>query len=48
LANCLVTPHSAGNSAGVMRLLAARLEDNVRRFAAGEELVGAVDTAAGY
>jgi phosphoglycerate dehydrogenase-like enzyme len=48
LPNCIVTPHSAGNSAAVMRLLGERIEDNVRRFAAGEELVGVVDAAAGY
>jgi hypothetical protein len=31
-----------------MRLLAARVGDNVRRFAAGEPLLGVVDLAAGY
>ena len=46
--NCLVTPHSAGNSSAVMRLLARRVEDNVRRFGAGEELIGVVDPVAGY
>jgi len=48
LPNCIVTPHSAGASGAVMRLLAARVEDNVRRFGAGEDLLGVVDAAAGY
>jgi hypothetical protein len=29
-------------------LLAAHIADNVRRFAAGDELEGLVDTSAGY
>jgi phosphoglycerate dehydrogenase-like enzyme len=48
LPNCLVTPHIAGNSAAVMRALAQRIGDNVRRFGAGEPLIGVVDTIAGY
>jgi phosphoglycerate dehydrogenase-like enzyme len=46
--NCLVTPHSAGASAPVMRLLAERVRVNVARFAADEPLVGVVDLDAGY
>ena len=46
--NCIITPHSAGASGAVMRLLAARIEDNVGRFAAGQPLVGVVDLDAGY
>jgi phosphoglycerate dehydrogenase-like enzyme len=46
--NCIITPHAAGTSAPVMRLLASRVADNVRRFGAGEPLLGAVDFAAGY
>ena len=48
LPNCLVTPHSAGASTAVMRLLADRIEDNVRRLAGGRPLEGVVDPAAGY
>ena len=48
LPNCIVTPHSAGNSSAVMGLLAERVRENVRRLAAGEELLGVVDPAAGY
>ena len=46
--NCIITPHNAGSSGAVMRLLAARIEDNVGRFAAGQPLVGVVDLDAGY
>jgi len=46
--NCIITPHNAGSSGAVMRLLAARIEDNVGRFAAGQPLVGVVDLEAGY
>ena len=48
LDNCLITPHNAGGSAAVMRLLAQRVRDNVARFAAGEPLLGEVDLDAGY
>jgi len=46
--NCIITPHNAGSSGAVMRLLAARVRDNVQRFAAGEPLLGLVDLDAGY
>ncbi len=46
--NCIITPHNAGSSGAVMRLLAARVRDNVARFGAGEPLLGLVDLAAGY
>ena len=46
--NCIITPHNAGSSGAVMRLLAARVGDNVRRFGAGEPLLGVVDLTAGY
>ena len=48
LPNCIVTPHNAGSSGAVMRLLADRVHDNVRRFGAGEPLLGVVDLDAGY
>ena len=48
LDRCLVTPHTANPWQTAQPLLAARLRDNVRRFAAGEPLEGLVDVAAGY
>jgi len=46
--NCIITPHNAGSSKAVMRLIAGRVQDNVGRFAAGEPLLGRVDLDAGY
>ncbi len=48
LPNCIVTPHTADTIEMVMPLLAERIRVNVARFAAGEDLVGLVDTEAGY
>jgi phosphoglycerate dehydrogenase-like enzyme len=48
LANCIITPHSAGSSRAVMRYLAARVHDNVQRLGAGEPLLGVIDVEAGY
>ena len=48
LPNCLITPHVAGNTAVALRLLERRVTENVRRFGAGEPLVGAVDPVLGY
>jgi phosphoglycerate dehydrogenase-like enzyme len=45
---CLITPHTGNTVAMAEPLLRARVADNVRRWIAGEELVGAVDVAAGY
>jgi phosphoglycerate dehydrogenase-like enzyme len=48
LPNCLITPH-VGNTPEMARpLLAERVRTNVRRFAAGDDLVGVVDLEAGY
>lgn len=48
LPNCVITPH-VGNTPEMARpLLAERVRANVRRFAAGEELIGPVDLDAGY
>ncbi|WP_432533855.1 D-isomer specific 2-hydroxyacid dehydrogenase family protein [Kineococcus arenarius] len=44
----LITPHVANPPQLQSGGLAARVEDNVRRFAAGEDLVGVVDVDAGY
>jgi phosphoglycerate dehydrogenase-like enzyme len=45
---CIITPHTADTMEMVERLLAARIKDNVARFAAGQPLAGLVDPAAGY
>ena len=48
LPSCLITPHTANPWQTAQPLLAARVSENVRRFAAGEELLGLVDLDAGY
>ena len=48
LPNCLVTPHTANPWQTAQPLLARRITDNVRRFAAGDPLLGLVDLEAGY
>jgi phosphoglycerate dehydrogenase-like enzyme len=48
LDNALVTPHTANPWQTAQPLLAARVRDNVRRFAEGRELLGLVDVDAGY
>lgn len=48
LPNCIITPHTANTPKMAFPSLSERLSENVRRFAAGEELVGLVDLAAGY
>jgi phosphoglycerate dehydrogenase-like enzyme len=45
---CIITPHTADTPEMVDRMLAARVRDNVARFAAGRPLAGLVDVAAGY
>jgi len=45
---CLITPHTANPWQTAQPLLARRTQDNVRRFARGERLLGLVDLAAGY
>ena len=44
----LITPHSADTLEMVVSLLSARVAENVRRLAGGQELAGVVDPAAGY
>lgn len=46
--NCIITPHTADTWEMVLPRLAARIEENVARFAAGHPLVGPVDAAQGY
>ncbi len=48
LPNAIVTPHTANTPEMAVPLLAARVTDNVRRWADGRPLVGPVDAAAGY
>ncbi len=45
---CIITPHTANTLEMAARPFAARVRDNVARFAAGEPLVGLIDPAAGY
>jgi phosphoglycerate dehydrogenase-like enzyme len=48
LPNCLITPHTANTYEMALPLLSARIADNVRRFAAGEPLLGLVHPELGY
>jgi phosphoglycerate dehydrogenase-like enzyme len=48
LPNAIITPHTANTPAMAIPLLSARVTDNVRRWAAGEPLLGPLDPAAGY
>lgn len=48
LPNVILTPHVANPPQGIAPLLAARITENVRRFAAGDDLLGVVDPARGY
>lgn len=48
LPNCILTPHTANTVEMSRPAIVARITENVRRFAAGEPLVGLVDPSAGY
>lgn len=48
LPNCILTPHVGNTPDMAVPLLAARVTENVARFAAGEPLIGPVDVASGY
>ena len=48
LDSCLITPHTADTEEIRRPLLSARIAENVRRLAAGVELVGLVDPDMGY
>ena len=48
LPNCIITPHTANSLAMGLPLLAKRVTENLRRYDAGEPLVGLVDLGAGY
>jgi len=46
--NCVITPHIGNTREMAKPLLSARITENVRRWAAGEELIGPVDPRLGY
>lgn len=46
--NCIITPHCANTPEMARGPLTARITENVRRFGAGETLIGPVDPALGY
>lgn len=48
LPNCFITPHVGNTPEMAVPLLSARVRENVRRFIAGEDLIGLVDIDAGY
>lgn len=48
MANCIVTPHIGNTPEMAVPLLSARIEENVRRYMAGDTLIGLVDVRHGY
>ena len=46
--NCLITPHVGNTPEMGLKLLARRVAENVRRYIAGQELLGPVDVDLGY
>lgn len=48
LPNVLITPHVGNTPAMAVPLLSRRIADNLRRWTAGEPLLGPVDVVAGY
>ncbi len=48
LPNCIITPHVGNTPEMAVPLLSERISSNVRRFAAGEPLVGPIDFELGY
>jgi phosphoglycerate dehydrogenase-like enzyme len=48
LPNCIITPHSANTPEMTRGPLSRLVTENVRRFGAGEELLGRVDPELGY
>lgn len=45
---CLITPHTANTARLAEPLLHERVAENLRRWQAGEQLLGVIDPAAGY
>lgn len=48
LPNCVITPHVGNTPEMAVPLLSARVTENVRRWGAGEPLVGLIDLRLGY
>jgi len=48
LPNCIVTPHVGNTPDMAQPLLSARVTENIRRFGAGEPLIGSVEVDLGY
>ena len=48
LPNCIITPHVGNTPEMAVPLLSERIEANVRRYGAGQPLIGLVDARAGY
>lgn len=48
LPNCIITPHIGNTPEMAVPLLSERITANVRRYLAGEELIGLVDVRRGY
>jgi phosphoglycerate dehydrogenase-like enzyme len=48
LPTCLITPHTADTEEMIRPLLASRIAENVRRLAAGQDLVGLLQPDLGY
>jgi phosphoglycerate dehydrogenase-like enzyme len=48
LPNCIITPHVGNTPEMAVPLLAARITENMRRWRAGESLLGLVDPSLGY
>lgn len=46
--NCIITPHTANTLEMAQPILSARIAENIRRFTAGEPLIGLVDPKLGY
>jgi phosphoglycerate dehydrogenase-like enzyme len=45
---CIITPHVGNTPEMAVPLLMTRIRENVRRWAAGEPMLGLVDPASGY
>lgn len=48
MGNAIVTPHTADTIEMIVPLLARRIEENLTRFMAGQDLIGTVDRTEGY
>lgn len=48
LENCIITPHVGNTPQMAVPLLSERIRTNVRRWAAGDELIGPVHVELGY